>query len=528
MCPVEFDCNLPSPYLSMWRPSACNSSNAIMQALESLAIYLCENIIEGVGNNNLRVVPGGTGEGDFNAEFDAGLPADNSIVLEGDNIWYTADAGVNWDILHTNSFQGANGSEFADPANPLAIELRALFPNSETPQDALVYNFYDNSFYWTKNSGVAWLKADYVDITGDTMTGTLNITVDETDSTLDPLPIYGLNASVTHTITAANDAEPIGVNSEAILNSDIFTVAEGPVGLKAFASSVTGAAGSVTVAKAIQARVLHGGAGVLTDGIGVDIDSLIDSGPGSVTNYYGLKVGNVTNATNNYAIHTGLGLNRFGDSVNIVGQNDAVQLLVTGDSGQASPLVEVDKFGGNDVFYILADGEINILPASTVGDGGGSSLYLVTPSRTAMTASAEQVAVYLDVSSNREWSAGAIANQREILIERPTYSFTSASTITNAATFYIAHAPAPGANATITNAYALWVDDGTVRLDGTLDHNGSLVGFYGVAPVAQSAAYTISNVTPDRSYDANATSLDEIADTLGTLIADLQLLGLIG
>lgn len=44
----------------------------------------------------------------------------------------------------------------------------------------------------------------------------------------------------------------------------------------------------------------------------------------------------------------------------------------------------------------------------------------------------------------------------------------------------------------------------------------------------KSAAYTPTNVTTDRSYDANATTLDEIADVLGTLIADLQATGLIG
>ena len=42
-----------------------------------------------------------------------------------------------------------------------------------------------------------------------------------------------------------------------------------------------------------------------------------------------------------------------------------------------------------------------------------------------------------------------------------------------------------------------------------------------------SAAYAPTNVTPDRTFDANATTLDEIADVLGTLIADLKAAGLI-
>jgi hypothetical protein len=39
--------------------------------------------------------------------------------------------------------------------------------------------------------------------------------------------------------------------------------------------------------------------------------------------------------------------------------------------------------------------------------------------------------------------------------------------------------------------------------------------------------YTPTNVTPDRNYDADATTLDELADVLGTLIADLQSTGII-
>jgi len=54
------------------------------------------------------------------------------------------------------------------------------------------------------------------------------------------------------------------------------------------------------------------------------------------------------------------------------------------------------------------------------------------------------------------------------------------------------------------------------------------LGFYNATPVVRPSAYTPTNVTTDRSYDANATSIDEVADVLGTLIADLQSLGLIG
>jgi hypothetical protein len=49
----------------------------------------------------------------------------------------------------------------------------------------------------------------------------------------------------------------------------------------------------------------------------------------------------------------------------------------------------------------------------------------------------------------------------------PTLAATNTSvTTTDAATVYIAGAPAAGTNQTLTNAYALWVDAGKVRFDG--------------------------------------------------------------
>lgn len=73
----------------------------------------------------------------------------------------------------------------------------------------------------------------------------------------------------------------------------------------------------------------------------------------------------------------------------------------------------------------------------------------------------------------------------------------------------------------------LWVS-GELEVDGSFNHDGTTVGFYGVAPVVRSAAYTPTNVISDRAYDANATTIDELSDVLGTLIADLRATGLIG
>lgn len=54
-----------------------------------------------------------------------------------------------------------------------------------------------------------------------------------------------------------------------------------------------------------------------------------------------------------------------------------------------------------------------------------------------------------------------------------------------------------------------------------VDPSGAIIKLNNIT-VPLASAYTPTNVTTDRSYDANATTVDELADVLGTLIADLQ------
>jgi len=105
-------------------------------------------------------------------------------------------------------------------------------------------------------------------------------------------------------------------------------------------------------------------------------------------------------------------------------------------------------------------------PASTSGTPS-QALTVANAADLAITASTESPSIMLSVGATRTWATGAITNQREIRIAAPSYAFAGASTITNAATVYITGAPAAGANATITNSYALWCG-GAVRFDGAL------------------------------------------------------------
>lgn len=74
------------------------------------------------------------------------------------------------------------------------------------------------------------------------------------------------------------------------------------------------------------------------------------------------------------------------------------------------------------------------------------------------------------------------------------------------------------------DATNLW---GRISPSALIGSSAGKLGFYGATPVVRAAAYTPTNVTPDRSYDADATSTAELADVLGTVIADLKAYGLL-
>ncbi len=54
------------------------------------------------------------------------------------------------------------------------------------------------------------------------------------------------------------------------------------------------------------------------------------------------------------------------------------------------------------------------------------------------------------------------------------------------------------------------------------------IGFWNATPVVQSTGYAITNKSSDKTLDCNATSVDELADVLGTLIDDLKTYGILG
>lgn len=65
---------------------------------------------------------------------------------------------------------------------------------------------------------------------------------------------------------------------------------------------------------------------------------------------------------------------------------------------------------------------------------------------------------------------------------------------------------------------------GSAAISGTLTTTGN-VGFNGQAAAAR-PTYTVTNPTTDRTFNADSTSVDELADVLATVVADLKTIGL--
>lgn len=64
-----------------------------------------------------------------------------------------------------------------------------------------------------------------------------------------------------------------------------------------------------------------------------------------------------------------------------------------------------------------------------------------------------------------------------------------------------------------------------LEINGAFDHDGSTLGVFGVAPASRVAAYTVNNALEDRSFDADNTTIAELADVVATIIDDLKTYG---
>lgn len=93
---------------------------------------------------------------------------------------------------------------------------------------------------------------------------------------------------------------------------------------------------------------------------------------------------------------------------------------------------------------------------------------------TGLSAGSDPTEVLFRLSHTVQFAAGAVTTARAFVVEPPTYSSASASTLSDAATVAILAAPTAGTNMTITRSNALWVQAGMTTLAGGLTTAGDI------------------------------------------------------
>ncbi len=183
-----------------------------------------------------------------------------------------------------------------------------------------------------------------------------------------------------------------------------------------------------------------------------------------------------------------------------------------------------------------ADEEIAAIP-ETVGDSGAGGAAGLVPAPAAGDAAAGKF-----LKADGTWDvpasgsgdvAGPVASVDNAIVR---FDGTDGKVIQD----YTSGAPTIGDTGAVIIPSTLQVGD-NITIDDTVNlifstTTGSQIGtsamqklgFYGSSPVVQPSAYAPTNDTPTRTIDANATTLDEVADVLCTLVKDLQALGLVG
>lgn len=187
------------------------------------------------------------------------------------------------------------------------------------------------------------------------------------------------------------------------------------------------------------------------------------------TNYLDIGIASSGNTDANYTI-AGAGQAYIYNQSNAlaIGTAGAYSLkFFTGGTLAANLRQNIDQFGN-----------VSFTPAVQTS-GSPNGFTFSGAAHTTLTASVEASDIFFKLARTVQFSTGALATQRAINIQAPTYGFVGASTITNAATVGITGAPVKGTNATITNTHALLISAGAVS---------TATASYGITVNAQTGA----------------------------------------
>ena len=108
----------------------------------------------------------------------------------------------------------------------------------------------------------------------------------------------------------------------------------------------------------------------------------------------------------------------------------------------------------------------------TVADGSATLAGILIIDGNRSVTPGDGAAIHIDthtVTDSNTSGSGTAAKYTHVNVEAPTLAATNSSvTTSDAATLYVSGAVAAGTNQTLTRSWALWVDAGNVRFDGSL------------------------------------------------------------
>ena len=161
--------------------------------------------------------------------------------------------------------------------------------------------------------------------------------------------------------------------------------------------------------------------------------------------------------------------------------------ITTGDT----VLSAIQKLNGNVAALSGTPGALAVTQPVTTA-GSPNILTVTGAANTTLAGGTEASDVIFNCARTVQFNTGALALQRAVRIEAPTYAFVAASTLAIAATAGIAGCPVAGANATVTLAAALKIYGGAAG-SGT----ASAYGLYVDCPTGAANNYAAAFNTGD-------------------------------
>lgn len=274
---------------------------------------------------------------------------------------------------------------------------------------------------------------------------------------------------------------PIGTSGQLLSISN---------GIPNWADESTIGAGTVTIVSIVSA---NGISGIVSNATTIPAITLT-LGAITPTSVNGLIFSGTANSS--VAFGTGGTVTYTSNNLSIFAATTSAQLagIISDETGSAGKLV-FDT--APTLSTVTLNGTVPLTLTQTVATNGSPNGFIFTgAAHTTLSASTEAIDFNINAARIVQFATGALATQRAIYIQAPTYAFVGASTITTAVTLAISGGPVVGTNATITRSLALSIESGDARFSGNILFNGGTSSLTVIGTAATTNGLTIQgNIT---------------------------------